>query len=73
MLLWIPGTDHAGIATQNVVEKKLADEGMDRHKVAEKIHRGCLEWRSEYGSAIINQLKRLGASCDWNRERFYHG
>jgi valyl-tRNA synthetase len=70
-VLWMPGTDHAGIATQNVVEKKLADEGMDRHQVGrEKFIEAVWEWRSEYGSAIINQLKRLGASCDWDRERF---
>ena len=70
-VLWMPGTDHAGIATQNVVEKKLAEEGMDRHQVGrEKFIEAVWEWRSEYGSAIINQLKRLGASCDWNRERF---
>ncbi|MGB2928577.1 MAG: valine--tRNA ligase [Desulfobacterales bacterium] len=70
-VLWMPGTDHAGIATQNVVEKKLADEGMDRHQVGrKKFIEAVWEWRSEYGSAIINQLKRLGASCDWERERF---
>jgi len=70
-VLWMPGTDHAGIATQNVVEKKLADEGMDRHQVGrKKFIEAVWKWRSEYGSAIINQLKRLGASCDWERERF---
>ena len=70
-VLWMPGTDHAGIATQNVVEKKLADEGMDRHQVGrKKFIEAVWEWRSEYGNAIINQLKRLGASCDWERERF---
>jgi valyl-tRNA synthetase len=70
-VLWMPGTDHAGIATQNVVEKKLASEGLNRHQVGrEKFIEAVWEWRSEYGSAIINQLKRLGASCDWARERF---
>jgi valyl-tRNA synthetase len=70
-VLWMPGTDHAGIATQNVVEKKLASEGLNRHQVGrEKFIEAVWEWRSEYGSAIINQLKRLGASCDWDRERF---
>ncbi|HSQ83999.1 MAG TPA: class I tRNA ligase family protein, partial [Desulfobacterales bacterium] len=70
-VLWMPGTDHAGIATQNVVEKKLASEGLDRHQVGrEKFIDAVWEWRREYGSAIINQLKRLGASCDWDRERF---
>jgi valyl-tRNA synthetase len=70
-VLWMPGTDHAGIATQNVVEKKLASEGRDRHQLGrEKFVEAVWKWRKEYGSAIINQLKRLGASCDWDRERF---
>jgi len=70
-VLWMPGTDHAGIATQNVVEKKLAAEGLDRHQIGrEKFIESVWEWREQYGSAIINQLKRLGASCDWERERF---
>jgi valyl-tRNA synthetase len=70
-VLWMPGTDHAGIATQNVVERKLAEEGTDRHALGrEKFIAKVWEWRREYGSAIINQLKRLGASCDWERERF---
>jgi valyl-tRNA synthetase len=67
----MPGTDHAGIATQNVVEKKLASEGTDRHQLGrEKFIEAVWQWREKYGSAIINQLKRLGASCDWQRERF---
>ncbi len=70
-VLWMPGTDHAGIATQNVVEKQLALEGIDRHQLGrEKFIEAVWEWREEYGSAIINQLKHLGASCDWERERF---
>lgn len=70
-VLWMPGTDHAGIATQNVVEKKLAAEGLDRHQLGrEKFIEAVWDWRNKYGSAIINQLKRLGASCDWERERF---
>ena len=70
-VLWMPGTDHAGIATQNVVEKKLAGEGTDRHQMGrEKFIEAVWQWREKYGSAIINQLKRLGASCDWQRERF---
>ena len=70
-VLWMPGTDHAGIATQNVVEKKLASEGTDRHQLGrEKFIEAVWQWREKYGSAIINQLKRLGASCDWQRERF---
>jgi len=70
-VLWIPGTDHAGIATQNVVERKLAEEGLDRRDLGrEKFIARAWKWRKEYGRAIINQLKRLGASCDWSRERF---
>jgi len=70
-VLWMPGTDHAGIATQNVVEKKLAADGTDRHQLGrEKFIEAVWQWREKYGSAIINQLKRLGASCDWQRERF---
>jgi valyl-tRNA synthetase len=70
-VLWMPGTDHAGIATQNVVEKKLTAEGTDRHQLGrEKFIEAVWQWREKFGSAIINQLKRLGASCDWQRERF---
>jgi valyl-tRNA synthetase len=70
-VLWMPGTDHAGIATQNVVERKLASEGTDRHALGrEKFIQAVWEWRKKYGGEIINQLKRLGASCDWKRERF---
>jgi len=70
-VLWMPGTDHAGIATQNVVEKKLARKGLDRHHLGrEKFIESVWQWREQYGSAIINQLKRMGASCDWDRERF---
>jgi valyl-tRNA synthetase len=70
-VLWMPGTDHAGIATQNVVERKLREEGMDRHALGrEKFIERVWEWRREYGGTIIRQLKRLGASCDWDRERF---
>jgi valyl-tRNA synthetase len=70
-VLWMPGTDHAGIATQNVVEKELALEGTDRHQLGrEKFIETVWSWKEKYGSAIINQLKRLGASCDWKRERF---
>ncbi|MGB5750378.1 MAG: valine--tRNA ligase [Desulfobacterales bacterium] len=70
-VLWMPGTDHAGIATQNVVEKKLAQDGTDRHQLGrKKFIEAVWQWREKYGSAIINQLKRLGASCDWKRERF---
>ncbi|OEU77214.1 MAG: valine--tRNA ligase, partial [Desulfuromonadales bacterium C00003107] len=70
-VLWQPGTDHAGIATQNVVEKQLAAEGRDRHDLGrEGFVERVWQWREESGGQIINQLKRLGASCDWERERF---
>ncbi|MHB1397533.1 MAG: valine--tRNA ligase [Trichloromonadaceae bacterium] len=70
-VLWMPGTDHAGIATQNVVEKQLAAAGLDRHELGrEAFVERVWQWRSESGGQIINQLKRLGASCDWERERF---
>ncbi len=70
-VLWQPGTDHAGIATQNVVERDLNAKGTDRHQVCrEKFIELVWEWRKKYGGVIINQLKRLGSSCDWSRERF---
>ncbi|MGA1846017.1 valine--tRNA ligase [Deferribacter abyssi] len=70
-VLWLPGTDHAGIATQNVVEKMLAKEGISRHDLGrEKFIERVWKWKEESGGQIINQLKRLGASCDWDRERF---
>lgn len=69
--LWLPGTDHAGIATQNVVEKKLAKENKTRHELGrEKFLEEVWKWKEEYGSTIVKQLRRLGASCDWSRERF---
>ena len=69
--LWVPGTDHAGIATQNVVERELKKEGkrkedLGREKFLEKVW----EWKKEYGGQITRQLRRLGASCDWSRECF---
>lgn len=69
--LWVPGTDHAGIATQNVVEKKLAKEGKKRQDLGrEKFIEEVWKWKEEHGSTITQQLRRLGASCDWSRERF---
>src|ERR1700761_2161032 len=71
-VLWLPGTDHAGIATQMVVERQLASEGnisrrdMGREAFVERIW----EWKAKSGGAITRQLRRLGASCDWSRERF---
>ncbi|MCC6502581.1 MAG: valine--tRNA ligase [Deltaproteobacteria bacterium] len=70
-VLWLPGIDHAGIATQNVVEKQLAAEGMSRHDAGrEAFIERVWKWKGESGGTIINQLKRLGASCDWTRQRF---
>ncbi len=70
-VLWLPGIDHAGIATQNVVERKLAEEGLDRHRVGrEEFIKRVWKWKEESGGTIIKQLKRLGASCDWTRLRF---
>ncbi len=69
--LWICGTDHAGIATQNQVEKQLAAEGLTRQQIGRKeFEKRVWQWRDEYGSTIINQLKRLGCSLDYNGERF---
>ena len=70
-VLWVPGTDHAGIATQNVVERELAKEKLDRHQLGrEAFIERVWKWRAEYGGRIIYQLKKMGASCDWSRERF---
>jgi len=69
--LWVPGTDHAGIATQSVVEKKLKKEGKSRFDLGrEEFVKEIWEWKNEYGNKILDQLKRLGASCDWSRTRF---
>ena len=69
--LWMPGTDHAGIATQNVVEKALKDEGLTRQALGrEKFLERVWKWRERYGHTIIRQLQRLGCSCDWARTRF---
>jgi valyl-tRNA synthetase len=66
--LWVPGTDHAGIATQNVVERKLNKNGITRDAIGrEKFIEEVWKWREGYGNTIINQLKKLGASCDWQR------
>ena len=68
---WVVGTDHAGIATQNKVEQKLAAAGMSRHDVGrERFIELCWEWRVEHGSIIIEQLKRMGCSCDYSDEHF---
>jgi valyl-tRNA synthetase len=70
-VLWQPGTDHAGIATQMVVERQMAAEGKTRHDLGrEKFIERVWKWKGESGGTIIGQLRRLGASCDWKRERF---
>ena len=69
--LWLPGTDHAGIATQIKVEEHLAEEGINRYDLGrEKFLEKVWEWKEEYHRRITNQLKKLGVSCDWSRERF---
>ncbi|MBI3337628.1 MAG: valine--tRNA ligase [Candidatus Staskawiczbacteria bacterium] len=69
--LWLPGTDHAGIATQNVVEKKLIKEGKSRFDLGrEKFIEEVLRWKEEKGNIILTQFKKLGSSCDWSRTRF---
>src|SRR5579885_2238003 len=69
--LWVPGTDHAGIATQNVVERELKKEGKRRQDLGrEKFIERVWEWKKKSGDHIVHQLKRLGSSCDWDRERF---
>ncbi|MBI4777722.1 valine--tRNA ligase [Candidatus Desantisbacteria bacterium] len=70
-VLWVPGTDHAGIATQNVVERELKKQGLTRNDLGrEKFIERVWEWKKQYGDIIIQQLKRLGSSCDWSRIRF---
>ena len=69
--LWLPGTDHAGIATQMVVERKLAEEGLDRRKIGrEKFEERIWQWKQESGDTIKRQMIQIGASCDWSREHF---
>jgi valyl-tRNA synthetase len=68
---WVPGTDHASIATETKVTKFLEEKGIDKYEIGrEEFLKHCQEWRKEYGGIIIQQLKKLGVSCDWERERF---
>ncbi len=70
-VLWLPGTDHAGIATQMLVERHLAKDGIERHAIGrERFLEHVWAWKETYGGRIVDQLKRVGASCDWTRERF---
>ena len=69
--LWIPGTDHASISTEVKVTNQLKEEGIDKQELGrEGFLKRAWQWKEEYGGAIINQLKKLGCSCDWDRERF---
>jgi len=69
--IWMPGTDHAGIATQNVVEKEVKKEGLTRHDLGrEKFIKRVWQWKEKYGNLILEQLKKMGCSCDWSRNRF---
>ncbi|MDR2387385.1 MAG: valine--tRNA ligase, partial [Deltaproteobacteria bacterium] len=69
--LWVPGMDHAGIATQNVVERALREEGLTKEDLGrDKFVERVWEWKKTYGGQIVRQLRRLGSSCDWSRERF---
>ena len=70
-VLWLPGMDHAGIATQNVVEKQLASQGLSRHDLGrEEFVKKVWQWKAESGGAILGQMRRIGAGVDWSRERF---
>ena len=70
-VLWLPGMDHAGIATQNVVERELAKEGLTRHDLGrDAFVERVWQWKAEYGGKILGQMRRLGEGVDWSRERF---
>src|SRR5438128_329786 len=70
-VLWLPGTDHAGIGTQVMVERQLAEQGLTRQQVGrEEFERRVWKWKEQSGDTIKKQMVRLGASCDWSRERF---
>ena len=69
--LWVPGSDHAGIATQMQIEKALRLEGLNREQIGrEEFNKRTWAWKEKYGGIITSQIRRLGASCDWKRERF---
>lgn len=68
---WVLGTDHAGIATQTKVDKHLADQGINRREIGrEKFIEACQDWRREYGTTIVNQIKEMGCTVDYDRENF---
>ena len=69
--LWVPGTDHASIATETKVVNHLKEKGIEKHKIGrDEFLEHCYEWKEKYGGIITKQLRKLGVSCDWNRERF---
>ena len=69
--LWLPGTDHAAIATEVKIVEKLKQQGIEKKNLTrEQFLEKAWEWKKEYGGTILNQLKKLGCSCDWSRERF---
>ena len=69
--LWIPGTDHASIATEAKIVQKMREEGISKEEIGrEEFLKRAWQWKKEYGRNIVNQIKKLGASCDWSRERF---
>jgi valyl-tRNA synthetase len=71
---WVPGTDHASIATETKVTKFLAEKGIDKYSIGrEEFLKHCYVWKEKYGGIITKQLRKLGVSCDWERERFYNG
>ena len=69
--LWIPGTDHASIATEAKIVQKMREEGISKEEIGrEEFLKRAWQWKKEYGRNIVNQIKKLSASCDWSRERF---
>lgn len=69
--LWLPGTDHASIATEVKIIEQMAKEGLDKRDIGrEAFLQRAWDWKKEYGGRIVKQLRKLGASCDWDRERF---
>ena len=69
--LWLPGTDHASIATEAKIVEKMREEGIDKEDIGrDKFLERAWEWKKQYGGRIVSQLKKIGSSCDWDRERF---
>ena len=69
--LWLPGTDHASIATEAKIVEKMREEGITKEDIGrEKFLDRAWQWKAQYGGRIVSQLKKIGSSCDWDRERF---